>query len=135
MKAAATKTDDCCLKAAMANWTLCNLYAGCRGIEWSQTDSTKAPLNQHHRNRFGNANVFTLRDIECTTAANQNLTTLEALANPANVGCIRLRFEEQKNSENGEKKLFARPQFKKSASMLRHTLHANPQLPRATYKL
>ena len=26
--------DDCCLAAAMTNWTLCNLYAGCRGIEW-----------------------------------------------------------------------------------------------------
>jgi hypothetical protein len=30
------------------------------------------------------------------------------LKNPNNVGCIRLRFEEQKNGENGEKKLFVR---------------------------
>ena len=30
------RTDDCCLAAAMSNWTLCNLYAGCRGIEWAQ---------------------------------------------------------------------------------------------------
>ena len=108
MKIAATETDDSCLAAAMANWTLCNLYAGCRGIEWSQTDSTKTKLHHYHRNRFGNAYAFTLRDIECTTAANQNLSLLEALANPENVGCIRLRFEEQKNGENGEKKLFVR---------------------------
>ena len=31
-------TDSCCLDAALANWTLCNLYAGCRGIEWAQTN-------------------------------------------------------------------------------------------------
>jgi hypothetical protein len=34
------------------------------------------------------------------------LTIQEALQEPNNVGSIRLRFEEQKNIENGEKKLF-----------------------------
>ncbi len=105
---ASTQQDDCCLIAALANWTLCNLYAGCRGIEWMQTDSTNRDITTYHRNRFGNAYAFTLQDVQCTTAANKLLSIPEALANPDNVGCIRLRFEEQKNGENGEKKLFVR---------------------------
>ena len=32
-KQADSKKDDCCLETAVANWTLCNMYAGCRGIE------------------------------------------------------------------------------------------------------
>ncbi|KAI2502459.1 hypothetical protein MHU86_12035 [Fragilaria crotonensis] len=107
-QSAATQADDCCIEAALANWTLCNLYAGCRGIEWMQTNSTNQLIHSHHLNRFGNAYAFTLRDVQCTTASNQLLTIHDALKNPNAVGCIRLRFEEQKNGENGEKKLFVR---------------------------
>jgi hypothetical protein len=95
-QSAETYADDCCIEAALANWTLCNLYAGCRGIEWMQTDSKNQPINSYHLNRFGNAYAFTLRDVQCTTASNQLLTIHAALKNPSEVGCIRLRFEEKK---------------------------------------
>jgi hypothetical protein len=94
----------------MANWTICNLSAGCRCIEWAQTDSTKLSLHTHNLNRFGNnAYAFTTLDVQCSTQSNQLLTTTEALeATPRELGCIRLRFQEQKNGENGGKKLFVR---------------------------
>jgi hypothetical protein len=92
----------------MANWTLCNLYAGCRGIEWAQTDATNTSLSNYHKNRFGNAYAFTLEDVECLTITNQRISHQQAIAAPETVGSIKLRFEEQKNGENGEKKLFVR---------------------------
>jgi hypothetical protein len=101
-KSAAAKADDCCLDAALANWTICNLYAGCRGIEWLQTDSTRQNLQSYHLNRFGNAYAFTIQDVQCTTESSQILSLQEALQTPTKVGSIRLRFEEQKNGENGE---------------------------------
>ena len=39
---AAKQQDDYCLDVAIANWTFCNLYAGCRGVEWMQTDSSNS---------------------------------------------------------------------------------------------
>ena len=105
---AEAQKDDCCLDAALANWTMCNLYAGCRGVEWMQTNSTHLDIKSNHKNRFGNAYAFTLNDVQCATTTNRILSLTEALAHPDNVGCIRLRFEEQKNGENGEKKLFVR---------------------------
>ena len=92
----------------MANWTLCNLYAGCRGIEWAQTDTNNASIGSHHKNRFGNAYAFIPEDVECMTRANQRISHQEAFNKPDAVGSIKLRFEEQKNGENGEKKLFVR---------------------------
>jgi hypothetical protein len=105
---ATTQADDCCLDAALANWTLCNVYTGCRGIEWMQTDSKRQQLHSHYLNRFGNSYSFNRQDVQCSTASIQMLTIQEALQNPNEVGCIRLRFEGQKNGENGEKKLFVR---------------------------
>jgi hypothetical protein len=67
---AAAAKDDCCLIAALANWTICNLYAGCRGIEWMQTDSQNQNIHSHHLNRFNNAYAFTPQDVQCTTASN-----------------------------------------------------------------
>ena len=121
-KSAATQTDDCCLDAALANWTLCNLYAGCRGIEWMQTNSTNRHLQSRHLNRFGYAYAFTIQDVQCSTASNQLLTIQAALQNPNNVGCIRLRIEEQKNGENGEKKLFVRNHKKPSICFIANFL-------------
>ena len=106
---AATSPDSCSLENAMANWTLCNPYAGCRGIEWAQSSTTSAPLYAYHRNRFDHAYAFTLADVRCTTAAEAHITTvLQAVATPTVVGNIHLRFEEQKNGNNGEWKLFVR---------------------------
>ncbi|KAI2510867.1 hypothetical protein MHU86_3488 [Fragilaria crotonensis] len=103
-----SQKDDCCLTAAMANWTLCNLYAGCRGIEWAQTQLIHRPLNTFHKNRFKNAYAFTLNDVLCFTITSSPLTFAQALATPSRVEKIKLRFEEQKNGENGEWKLFTR---------------------------
>ncbi|KAI2505986.1 hypothetical protein MHU86_8486 [Fragilaria crotonensis] len=100
--------DSCCLEAAMSNWTLCNLYAGCRGIEWAQTSSSQRYLSTFLRNRFHHAYAFTLDDVQCFTASSSPVTIPEAIANPSLVGRIKLRFEEQKNGENGEWKLFTR---------------------------
>ncbi len=105
-QSAVTKTDDCCLKGTLANWTLCNLYAGCRGMEWMQIDSKQQALHSHHLNRFGNAYAFTVIDVLCATASNQLLSIQEAHQNPNNVGCIRLRYEEEVYGENGKMKLF-----------------------------
>ena len=120
---AAKKQDDCCLEAAIANWTLCNLYAGCRGVEWMQTDSTNSDPISYHRNRFGNAYAFTPRDVQCATVSNQLLSISEAIASPHHVGCIRLRFEKQKNGENGEKKLFVRNPKDPSICFVTHFMH------------
>ena len=143
-QAAAQQADDCCLIASLANWTICNLYAGCRGIEWMQTDSKNQPAHSFHKNRFGNAYAFTLQDIQCTSASNKMMTLKEALSNPKQVGCIRLRFEEQKNGENGEKKLFVRNP-KHTAICFVHNFiqilkrhaklaHSNPKLPLSVYR-
>jgi hypothetical protein len=140
---AKTNPDDCCLDAAMANWTLCNLYAGCRGIEWAQTDANNAPLSTHHKNRFGNAYAFTLEDVECLTLTNQRINIQQAISAPENVGSIKLRFEEQKNGENGEKKLFVRNQNKPHLCFVanfmqilaRHNkLSGNPKQPLSIYR-
>ena len=140
---ATTNPDDCCLDAAMANWTLCNLYAGCRGIEWAQTDVNNAPLSKHHKNRFGNSYAFTLEDVECLTLTNQRINIQQAISAPENVGSIKLRFEEQKNGENGEKKLFVRNQNKPHLCFVanfmqiiaRHDkLSGNPKQPLSIYR-
>jgi hypothetical protein len=102
------QSDITTLEVAMANWTLCNLYAGCRGIEWAQTSTTQAPISMYLRNRFNNAYAFTLSDVKCSTTCNQRLTMYQVLQNPSKVGKIHLRFEEQKNGDNGEWKLFVR---------------------------
>ncbi|KAI2509255.1 hypothetical protein MHU86_5143 [Fragilaria crotonensis] len=107
--------DDCCLSAAMANWTLCNLYAGCRGIEWAQTQLIHKLVYKFHVNRFKNAYAFTLSDVLCFTTNSAPLTFAQALTNPLIVGKLKLRFEEQKNGQNGEWKLFTKN-------------HSNPQL-------
>lgn len=99
-----------CLDAAMSNWTLCNLYAGCRGIEWAQTDAQNRSLPNYFRNRFNRAYAFTLEDVKCFTSASVNLTTINAIQNPSLVGKIKLRFDEQKNQEHGEWRLFTRNQ-------------------------
>ena len=70
-KKAETNPDDCCIEAALANWTICNMYAGCRGIEWMQTNSTNTSLHSHHKNRFGNAYAFTIEDVQCKNKTNQ----------------------------------------------------------------
>jgi hypothetical protein len=64
--------------------------------------------------------------------------------NPNNVGCIRLRFEEQKNGENGEKKLFVcntknpKVRFVKNfmCILTRHACltNSNPKLPLSVYR-
>jgi hypothetical protein len=140
---AKSNTDDCCLEAAMANWTLCNLYAGCRGIEWAQTDTNNASIGSHHKNRFGNAYAFTPEDVECMTRANQRISHQEAINKPDAVGSIKLRFEEQKNGENGEKKLFVRNNNKPHICfvdnfmqiMIRHSkLSGNPKQPLSIYR-
>ena len=102
------RADDCCLDAAMANWTICNLYTGCRCIEWAQTSSTHRSLGAFHLNNFKHAYAFTLDDVQCFTVKQSPLTMLESLATPDLVGRIKLRFEEQKNGVNGETKLFTR---------------------------
>ena len=84
------------------------MYAGCRGIEWAQTSTDRAQVHNFQRNRFGNAYAFTLQDIICMTATNGRLSVQQALESPSLVGTIKLRFEEQKNHDNGEWKLFTR---------------------------
>ena len=100
--------DDCCLSAAMSNWTLCNLYAGCRGIEWAQTQLIHRNVNTFHLNHNKNAYAFTLSDVNCFTNESAPLTFAQALSHPALVGRIKLRFEQQKNGNHCEWKLFMR---------------------------
>jgi hypothetical protein len=143
-KQAESKKDDCCLEAAVANWTLCNMYAGCRGIEWMQTNSNNSQLHSFHKNRFGNAYAFTLADVQCKNSTNQIMSIAEALANPDIVGSVNLRFEEQKNSENGEKKLFVRNTDKPHICFIKNFVqiiqrHAkltdsNPTIPLSVYR-
>ena len=72
------------------------------------------------------------------------MTIQEALSNPTKVGCIRIRFEEQKNGENGEKTLFVRNP-KNTAICFVHNFiqilrrhaklaHSNPNLPLSLYR-
>jgi len=114
--------NDSCLAAAMTNWTLCNLYAGCRGIEWAQTNVANKPINSFFLNRFNHAYAFALADVQCLTANSGPLTIPQALANPKIVGKIKLRFEEQKNGENGEWKLFTRNQACPNLCFVTHFL-------------
>jgi hypothetical protein len=93
---ASTHTHNCCLAVAIADWTLCNMYAGCRGIEWAQTSTNRAQqVYNFQQNHFGNAYAFTLQDVMCMTATNGRLLLLQALESPSLVGTIKLRFEEQ----------------------------------------
>ena len=85
-----------CLDHAMTNWTLINLYAGCRGIEWAQTNCNHRALTSYHSNRFGNAYAFTRKDIQCFTENSLPIAHVFAIENPELVGKVKLRFEEQK---------------------------------------
>ena len=106
--AARVASDPCGLPAAMANWALCNLYAGCRGVEWAQPSTACAPLSAYYRNRYDHAYAFTLADVRCSTDAGASVPIALAVSQPSEVGKIHLRFEEQKNGDNGEWKLFVR---------------------------
>ena len=76
--------------------------------------------------------------------SNQLLLIAEALENPDTVGSVNLRFEEQKNGENGEKKLFVRNNDKPHVCFIKklHANHAapcktdefNPSLPLSVYR-
>ena len=107
-KKATDAADHLGYDAAIANWTLCNMYAGCRGIEWAQTSTKQAPLHTHHLNTFGRAYAFTLADVQCLSASHAFLTIFQATLAPSLVEQIKLRFDEQKNGKNGEWKLFVR---------------------------
>ena len=96
------------LDAAMANWTLCNLYAGCRGAEWAQTSGSQRQLSTYLRNQYQHAYAFTLRDVTCFTAQSSPVSIPSAIETPSIVGQIKLRFEQQKNGNHGELKLFTR---------------------------
>ena len=115
MATRAAYTDPCGLQQALANWALINLYTGCRGAEWAQRSTTGAQLDAYLRNHNRNAYAFTLADVICSTDTGTRLPLAHALAHPASVGKIHLRFEEQKNSNHNEKKLFVRN-------------HSNPRL-------
>ena len=82
--------DDCCLDAAMTNWTLCNLYAGCRGVEWAQTSSSQRYLSTFLRNRFQHAYAFTPADVLCFTDSSLPVSITVAIAKPSLVGKIKL---------------------------------------------
>ena len=100
--------DPLGLDAAMANWTLCNLYIGGRGIEWAQTNAQNRCLPNFLCNIFGRAYAFARDDVQCFTTTSIHLSIDEAINNPGLVGKIKLRFDEQKNGEHGEWKLFTR---------------------------
>jgi hypothetical protein len=133
-----------CLNHAMTNWTLINLYAGCRGIEWAQTNCNHRALTLYHSNRFGNAYAFTRNDVQCFTENSLPLVLGFAIENPEIVGKIKLRFEEQKSGENGEWKLFtknvANPKLCFAthfmAILKRHSILTNssPHMPLSVYK-
>ena len=112
--------DDCCLAAAMSNWTLCNLYAGCRGCEWAQTNTAYRAVDTFLVNKFGNAYAFTLEDVLCFTIGSCPLTLEQALASPSSVGKIKLRFEDQKNNVNLEWRLFTRNHAKPALCFVTH---------------
>ena len=105
---AAISKDTCSFDAAIADWTLCNMYAGCRGVEWAQTSTTQAPLHSHLLNRSDRAYAFTLADVQCLSASHARITIAQAVLAPSLVHHIKLRFDEQKNNDNGEWKLFVR---------------------------
>ena len=101
-------TDPLGLDAAMTNWLLCNLYSGCRGVEWSQTNGCYRRLSTHYRNQYQNAYAFTLEDVACFTAQSSPVSIDSAIETPSLVGKIKLRFEQQKNGNHKEWKLFIR---------------------------
>ena len=137
--------NPCGLHAAMSNWTMCNLYAGCRGIEWAQTNCTHRHLSTYHSNRFGNAYAFTcLEDVQLFTSSSQPVPVAAALADPITVAKIKLRFEEQKNGDNGEWKLFTRnpthphlcfvANFMQILRRHRTLTKSDPKLPLSVYR-
>jgi hypothetical protein len=136
--------DPCCLDAAMSNWTLCNLYAGCRGIEWAQTNYQDRHKSSFLRNRFKRAYAFTLEDVQCFTTSSLNLTIANALQNPSLVGKVKLRFDEQKNGEHGEWKLFTRNPSRPDLCFIEHFMailarhkiltNASPTHPLSVYR-
>ena len=109
-----------------------------------QTDSNNSEPHSYHRNRLGNAYAFTTRDVQCKTVSNKLLSIPEAIASPHKVGCISLRFEEQKNGENGEKKPFVRNLKDPSICFVTHFMQilcrhhtlvkSKPDLPLSIYR-
>jgi hypothetical protein len=79
-----------------------------RFVEWAQTSSSNRYLSTFLRNRFQHAYAFTLSDVLCFTPASSPVSIPEAITTPSLVGKIKLRFEEQKNGDHGEWKLFTR---------------------------
>jgi hypothetical protein len=69
--------------------SLCNLYAGCRGVEWAQTSSSQRYLSTFLRNRFQHAYAFTLADVLWLTESSSPVSIPAAITKPLVVGKIK----------------------------------------------
>ncbi|KAI2489265.1 hypothetical protein MHU86_25338 [Fragilaria crotonensis] len=90
-----SQKDDCCLTAAMANWTLCNLYAGCRGISGHKPNLSTDPST---RSTKIDSKCICIYFERCLVLHHNFLSfNLRASSrNPVASRKIKLRFEEQK---------------------------------------
>lgn len=104
--------------ASMQRWPI-GRYASCTLAAEELNRPRRTPTTHHYPNitkpdLASNAYASTLEDVESATLTRtqRRLTINQAIAAPDKVGSIKLRFEEQKNGEDGEKKLFVRNQNK-----------------------
>ena len=125
-------SDACCLDAALANWTLCNLYAGCRGIEWAQTNCTHRSIHQFHKNRLGNAHAFTLQDVQCFTTASCPVSIEQAIATPNVVAKIKIAIRRTEKRRQRRMEI-VHPQPFQPAPMLHIQVFGHPNLPPHTH--
>jgi len=101
------KSPSDSLAAAIADWSEINIFSGNRLSEWAHPNAFQEPESPQ-QDVFG-TRAFTLRDVECLTAAKTPLSHAQVLMGPdAQVEYVRLRYSTQKNGSNGEIRLYSR---------------------------
>jgi len=106
---AATEADSDGPLAALSDWFNNGLYAGYRLSEFAQS-SHKSDPEQADRNIFNRITAFTVNDVTFIGLNKHSIITPRAAltCNPDTIAGVKLRWDTQKNGQNGETRLFAR---------------------------
>mmetsp|Transcript_4247 Transcript_4247/g.5865 ORF Transcript_4247/g.5865 Transcript_4247/m.5865 type:complete len:334 (-) Transcript_4247:48-1049(-) len=106
---AATETSLDGPFAALSDWFNNGLYAGYRLSEFAQS-SHKSDPDDAERNMYERIKAFTIDDVTFIGANKRSLITprVAMTCDPDMITGVKLRWETQKNGNNGEERLFAR---------------------------
>ena len=101
--------DSRSLLPALRNHFTCGLYAGNRTGEWAQTNKSSTKLGSHLKNKRGNTEAFTLKDVSFRTDRGAPYPLRKIVEDPDTIPRFGFnRYDMQKNGDHGEEKKFER---------------------------